>query len=59
MIYGVKAGLRGGGGLEYKKRGGCSSRILKLTPKGDQLTQLTLSNYYVARAFFDLYKRLI
>lgn len=54
-----RPGSGGGGGLEYKKRGGCSSRILKLTPKGDQLTQLTLSNYYVARAFFDLYKRLI
>ena len=26
----------GGGGLEYNKRWGCSSRILKLTPKGDQ-----------------------
>ena len=26
----------GGGGLEYKKRWGCSSRILQLTPKGDQ-----------------------
>ena len=24
------------GGLKYKKRWGCSSRILKLTPKGDQ-----------------------
>ena len=26
----------GGEGLKYKKRWGCSSRILKLTPKGDQ-----------------------
>lgn len=36
-----RPGSGGEGGLEYKKRGGCSSRILKLTPKGDQLTQLT------------------
>lgn len=48
-----------GEGDSNKKKGGCSSRILKLTPKGDQLTQLTLSNYYVARVFFDPYKRLI
>ena len=54
-----RPGSGGGGGLEFKIRGGCSSRILKLTPKGDQLTQLTLSNYYVARVFFDPYKRLI
>ena len=54
-----RPGSGGGGGTRIKKKGGCSSRILKLTPKGDQLTQLTLSNYYVARVFFDPYKRLI
>ena len=32
----VTAAKPPGGGLEYRKRWGCSSIILKLTPQGDQ-----------------------
>ena len=49
----------GGGGLEYKKRWGCSSRILKLTPMRPiwaclaHFLLLKETNLGVAPAFFD------
>ena len=36
MMVKPRRGGGGVGGIEYKKRWECSSRILKLTPKGDQ-----------------------